>query len=366
MMSLLIYYSSFFISIIFSAIYQKRVQNKDYPKVIKVLWAFLIMFPVIIIQGFRFNVGTDYYAYSVLYKEIVKGPNNYYFLSYLKEPLYLLENYIAFWLFGSSKALYFINAIIEGCFLFLFFDYYKNKINMSMAYTCCYFIVYPHFFNAERQGVAVVIVWFAIRYIAEKKFIKYLILILLASCFHNTALICLPLYFLNSLKKILRNRKWWIPIIIIVVFFIWQGRNIFLFISNYIGFLNNYGGFLLTSADEISFAFVLPFLFVLPCFLFYRNLLKNEKYNNIYLYLYFTDIILLCLSAIFAFGNRMLMYTDISIILLIAFTCKSFFSKKNKITFTLLFSILATTYFYIVYFYVGCDQIFPYNTILNI
>ena len=55
-------------------------------------------------------------------------------------------------------------------------------------------------FNGMRQFMAACILFYAVRYIAEKRFAKYLVLCLLASAAHITALIGIPVYFIVSGK----------------------------------------------------------------------------------------------------------------------------------------------------------------------
>lgn len=51
-------------------------------------------------------------------------------------------------------------------------------------------------FNGMRQFLAACILFYAVRYISERRFLKYLILCLLASAVHVTALIGIPIYFI--------------------------------------------------------------------------------------------------------------------------------------------------------------------------
>ena len=71
--------------------------------------------------------------------------------------------------------------------------------------------------TAIRQTIAISIVLLSVNAIADKKLIKFIVLVLIASSFHVTALIFLPAYLVNILKI---NKKTIIGIIITLLFVI--------------------------------------------------------------------------------------------------------------------------------------------------
>ncbi len=360
--SLILYYSVFGFSVLASALYQKRAQN-NVSILKKIIYFLLIVSPVIAMQSYRYNVGTDYHAYNVLFSEIIKGPGNFYWNNYLKEPLYLLENIISYKLFGDCIGLFLINAVMESVFIFFTFDYFKEKISMPLCYMLCYFMVYPSFFNAERQAVAVVIVWFSLRFLIEKKLIKYLICVIIAACFHNTAVICLFLYLIHYIKKILSNKYFLIIGGTALAFVLFRLKEFVNFIMRVVPKLNLYQRYLLDSYQSTSAAFLIPVLMLLPCIFFVKILKKNEKYNVIYLYLYIIDVCVLISSNIVAYGTRFMMYFNISVIILISMTFQSLRKQFNRLFVFVAYCVAVLIYFYLLYYVTGCDQIFPYQTL---
>ena len=76
---------------------------------------------------------------------------------------------------------------------------YSKKVWLSvLLYINLYF--YYCTMNFIRQSIAISIVMFAYTFMINKKFWRFLPLVLLASAFHLTALIMLPVYFLVNLK----------------------------------------------------------------------------------------------------------------------------------------------------------------------
>lgn len=59
---------------------------------------------------------------------------------------------------------------------------------------------YTFFFNGARQGIAAAICFLALRFLLERKALPYVLLIVLATFFHKTAIVALPLYYLATTK----------------------------------------------------------------------------------------------------------------------------------------------------------------------
>lgn len=73
-------------------------------------------------------------------------------------------------------------------------DYYTSLY----IYIC--FGFYTFFFNGLRQGIAMAICFFGLPYLIEKRIISYFLVVFIASLFHVSALVMLPIYFLVNLK----------------------------------------------------------------------------------------------------------------------------------------------------------------------
>jgi len=92
--------------------------------------------------------------------------------------------------------------------IFILFFKAKKVTNyyfiMLLGYFCIY--LFPVSFTIIRQGIVLSLSAFSIRYIKEKKFFKFLTIIILGSFFHSSILIVLPFYFFankNYSKKVL-------------------------------------------------------------------------------------------------------------------------------------------------------------------
>ncbi|GFO55065.1 hypothetical protein GMSM_20720 [Geomonas sp. Red276] len=95
-----------------------------------------------------------------------------------------------------------VALIVVGC-------YFKSIVTHTTNLTISLFIFittgfYTFFFNGERQGLSCAICSLALKPAMERNFKKYLAIVLLALCFHKTAIIMLPVYLVlgktNTLK----------------------------------------------------------------------------------------------------------------------------------------------------------------------
>lgn len=142
-------------------------------------------------------VGTDTGAYTANFRSAL-DPHYYYFRENVEYGYQILEysllklshNY--FWLFLTSS------LIVVGCYL-----YTLKKISKDYFLSVFIFVAfgfYLFYLNGLRQGLAMALVTLATPYLIDKKFLKYLFFIIIASSFHKTALIMILFYFFIHLK----------------------------------------------------------------------------------------------------------------------------------------------------------------------
>lgn len=92
-------------------------------------------------------------------------------------------------------------AVIES----VAFVYILRRYSVSVFDACFFFFcstLYYNYFSMMRQWFATAIIFFASRFIENKKFLKYLLFCLIAAQFHASAYLMIPVYF------IVRGRSW--------------------------------------------------------------------------------------------------------------------------------------------------------------
>jgi hypothetical protein len=145
----------------------------------------------------------EYYEFwsTLSFSEIIKG---FRFFSnsniiYGLESGYVLLNWVIAKLGFTFHSYLVIHAAICIFSFACFINRYSNVPWLSYAILICLGI-YSYTFCILRQSLAVAFLLFSIKYISKKKFIKFLLLNILAILFHRVAIIFLPLYFISKIK----------------------------------------------------------------------------------------------------------------------------------------------------------------------
>ena len=168
-------------------------------------WFWFLGIYLMILAGLRENVGPDYGSYVMIY--VYADTKEY--LDILMKALHIQgsQNVDLEWLFALiNKVLlnvfnapfYVLTLIIAICAVFFKVEYTDDNTFYPFTFTLFMFI--PGFFIGEsgqiRQNLGTFIVYFAIRYIKERKLILYLFWMFIASGIHNVCYLFLPMYWL--------------------------------------------------------------------------------------------------------------------------------------------------------------------------
>lgn len=160
---------------------------------------------LMILAGLRDNVGPDYGSYRMIY---FYSDTKEYINIFLKalhiegsenvdlEWLYALINKVLLNVFNAPY--YVLTLIIAICAIFFKVEYTDDNTFYPFTFTLFMFI--PNFFIGEsgqiRQNLGTFIVYFALRYIKERKLWLYLFWMFIASGIHNVCYIFIPMYWL--------------------------------------------------------------------------------------------------------------------------------------------------------------------------
>lgn len=196
-------------------VFGKKVEKK---------WFWYLGIYLIILIGFRDNVGPDYGSYKGLY--IYSDMKSYQsiFMKMLHmegsdhldvEWLYTLINKVLLNIFNAP---FYMLTLVIGIIAIIFKIEYTED-NTFYPFTFTLFMFIPNFFVGEsgqiRQNLGTFIVYFAIRYIKERKFWHYLFFIFLGAGIHSVCYMFLPMYWL---ARIPLNKPIMLVLIITSVF----------------------------------------------------------------------------------------------------------------------------------------------------
>lgn len=162
----------------------KQFPDKTYPS----LW--ILSFCILVFHdGFRWETGTDWINYSNYFENCLDLEDSGFEFGYavLCKVIRLLTSEYTIFLLIYSIALYFLIAISISSyainpFLSLFFYYCTSLPLLGM----------------NRQFIALGVCLLSIRFIVSRRPLLFCLFIVLASCFHLSALMFLMAYFLNK------------------------------------------------------------------------------------------------------------------------------------------------------------------------
>ena len=199
----MVYYAVIFFILFFGALKYDLKKNKKEKR------GYFIIFMIIFVLAFNYQMGSDWLNYQDFYDNFIPkiGLQDLYGreIPFLSEKGYILLN-IFFYKLGFSYEMF--SGIVLTICIFIILRFVKRK---SDNYFVAYYILIVNIlfgFSMEpimRQFLATSIVVLAFNYIEKKKFIKYFLLIMLAAQFHNSAYICIFFYFLD--KFTIKRRK---------------------------------------------------------------------------------------------------------------------------------------------------------------
>ncbi|MBZ6527593.1 EpsG family protein [Aerococcaceae bacterium DSM 111021] len=265
------------ISIIFFGFYITLINEKKYMDIEKkqaitylcIIFMFLLLF---VVSAFRGDFTTDYKNYTYLFNLY----NQFDFFETFKIGqaqefgFVFLSRFIGLF---TDNALY---LFIVTSFIILS-GHFKQFIKDSpyLWLSILLFTTIGSFytsFNIIRQILAATIIFSGSKYLYERKIMKYILVVIIASLFHKTAFIMIPFYFILNFKFSLKN--------LIVMFF--GASIVMLYLNSILAFFQKY---FYTIYDESSYGMT-GFSFsnaLIPCTLLIFSIIyeKNINFNNI-------------------------------------------------------------------------------------
>jgi len=298
---------------------------------------FLGCLVLILHDGLRWETGTDWQAYLYQFKS-VRHPEVESWLKVEPGYFYLVK---VFNLFSENYTLFLIiHAIIIYSILFYVMNEMSPYPVLSIFF---YYVTFIGVLGMNRQLLAIAICLISVKYLAENRIIKFIIIVFIAMIFHISSAI---FFLLLLFRKNFKLETYFIFIIIAII--IRYTDSIKYFLNAIAPILGDFAKtklltYLNDSNKNYSF---LSYLFglmrripIFMLFIIYRRKFDNDKYFPILINSYFLTI-MLCLmfyGQIQIFIARAGFYFSISECFLIA-RVFTFVSKRSKyIVFILIF-----------------------------
>lgn len=349
--SILIYGFTYSISLCFMAMFQRMaMKNKvkcvfslsnrrKHTKGSVLLWMLLVISPVVVLATVRYRVGTDWITYLNIYQHFKSVK-----LSIINigggriEPGYQLLMFVTSLFFKSDYSIFFSTSLLILSLVFLFC--YKNSNSSAIVFTLFLFYVlyFNMFLNLMRQVIAAVILLLGFRYLEEKRYTKFVVIVILAMTFHESAIFALLFIVFRKMTKNRNLLNYALPIICLLSP-IWV--NLFLKIIKKIvaNFLPKYALYLDWQGNS-SHGYLLYILPVICLIYFwgYKEVVHNEL-HSMYLGLIWFQIPLQAIGAQISVVDRLTIYLGIIQLILIPDIVSKIPNKQKRLVAMLSFSI---------------------------
>ncbi|MYL30778.1 hypothetical protein GLW03_13255 [Halobacillus halophilus] len=353
--SLLLYLCVFIISALLISIGKK--QNK---KSFSPLTIIGLSLPILM-AAFRYGVGTDYFNYMREFNQ----SKNVSILNYLQSNGVLeIGSFLINKLSVSINSYSFLLGIYSGLTLiavYLSILEYKSKVPIGLSFFVFLCIYYPFSLNLMSQFLAIAIVAISFKYIFEKNVVKFITLTFIASLFHSTSLIMLPIYFFWNKKQDGLVNKWKIIIVIIISMFFAYNYQIVLESISQLKMFEQYDVYV--DANKIGqnrdiFIKLILFVFV---FLFRKQLISYDQRNKLYILLLLLNLIIGLTGFTSPWVKRVTLYFEIAQIFILPSIIYIFYPLKDRVIVMFGISIYAMSYFVLVYYLLKQANVIPYR-----
>jgi len=188
-----IHYTGLYLAVVLISILFRSFTDMSPRK--KRAYLFVIFSIIFVLMAFRsYTTGSDTPSYCSLFGRIAaaSSPIKYISASYF-EPGYITYNWLLSRITTDPRILFVVSAAFITFSLARFT--YKYVDNPGMF--CCLFIgmmQFDFFLSAMRQGIAIAILLFAFDFLLERKPLRFIILCVLASTFHVSAIVFVFIY----------------------------------------------------------------------------------------------------------------------------------------------------------------------------
>ncbi len=276
--------------------------------------------------------------------------------------------------FTNSFAVFeFVLCFLTFCFFFEGAKYFskKEEYSLTLMVAIYLFVYFCPFMNYQRQGLAVSILWYSLRYIDQRKFKSFLVCLFFAASIHISSLLFAAFYFVISFSEKLKS--WQIIVIISMSFLlICAGpQTIFLLLC----FLSKIG---IRASTILKYSrrfydatgyniHISELIMALPQFIlftvFYKKISLNDNHTKGYYCICVFHVILTVIGSVDANFNRISILTGICELILFAALYKSLRSRAMKFLFCTGMSIYLVLYwivFTVNNFYHFENPLYPY------
>lgn len=270
-----------------------------------------------------FGVGQDTMQYFLGFQKFAK-------MTFTKvlmaewEPGYTLLNWSVAQLGGDYRMFLLITGAFINFSFLRFFYRYSDSVWLSVVI----YVSFGYFFaslHILRQYLAIAIVLYSYKYMLERKFGKFLLLILAASLFHTSAIVFIPTYFLCN------QRLNPFPMMILFLASLISAFMIGDVILGYLTFNEKYAKFYLNDKSGgagYSMLMLLSAIMVLALLLKPRH---PDKRTVMFYWAFFIALCLQPLATVISLVSRAILYWVVSVTIILPMIISDLRSRKIRL-----------------------------------
>ncbi len=320
-------------------------------------WGFI---PLILIGALRAYVGIDYTTYSLdQIPAVLAGSQTVKF-----ELLDKLVVYIGYYL-ANQQHYFYIFAIFHIILMWFLYKYIVQQSSNVML--SVFFLLTTVFFTFSlsgiRQSIATAIVFYALKYIKQKKSLHYIIYLGIACLFHSSAVIYILFLVLG---KININRFVGFALPMIASLFSFSGSEFVSRIILHLNFYSEYVGsrFYTGAYDKQHQLFTI--VMCLSVFLLYYIVPKKEWVNlKLYLNINFVLLLVAIIMPILPTPSRTIYMFVLVHVILIPKLISVIKDYRSKVIITMFFVLGYFIFFSITVLQRNAYETLPYHTIFE-
>ena len=258
--------------------------------------ALFVGFLIVLFGGLRYQVGADWGAYLEEYNILTSWDA---IINSRYEKLYGLSNLLANCIGLSYSFFVFAFFVISFGIKYKTFKSFSPNIFLSvLIYFYTVFINYD--INGIRQGMALALTFFSIKYICNRQLFRFLLCCTVAIGFHNSAIFFIPAYWLYNLKFDFKSYKSIIVVIAVILVAIPLRITIESYVATYLAaeeLLNHYSVYM-TSDYNVGGSIITAgtiqriVIFIIYAFSLNANSGKNTNFELFLAKAYFAGLVI--------------------------------------------------------------------------
>lgn len=360
----LFYVFAFSLSAFMCSLFKGLIADNVRYKLFKeIIWIILMTIIPLLIACNRYGIGQDYNTYENMI-DLAGQSSRLGFYIYFND--FEIGDWAFFKIFygitNSPVGVFAVYSILTWIIMAIAILYYRDRVHIFTAIILIYILFYPESLNVIRQGLAIAIVLVALRYIENKKLLKFLILIIIATLFHYTSIIMIPYYFFYNYRN---KYGQLISKLIVIIYTILPFVFVALFINGTsIPIIGDYfKNYKLAFNTDFIVDLLWRIVLYLPWIKYVKSDIQRDKRNKLYYMMLLSDFEYIILSFMINWGIRLTYYTVFAQVLIISNRIKyssSIKTKHARIFYYLTFYIIL---FALLYCYWQRSGIVPFKSL---